>query len=495
MDAGRRAPIRRRAARRARQGTRSARGAAVPARRAARAACESDPWAPGPSAPLLVAAVHPADGSRARRQVLVRLDSPLHVSRDDGGGTAGPGCRAWWGHPGPNDACDGPLRPVHDSPGSDSSGPDGAARDEARAGLSASGAPGRFRGNVAPFFQHGLAGLLGIREHCGVHVDHDLIALARGAGVDLAMQRGLGQQGQRVGLLLGASRRRHGGIRCGRAGRDARPLVQRLAGGVERSDQQGADLGSQPAADDHRAILVLVDVPPPLRVLSRRLPGLGLPVHAPPAPHDALDVRRGARAPDRQQPCFGLGRGHAGQGADLGVGELPAGQRLGQARQRAERAGDPHPLAGGAQVEAHAPSEPGGAGGEDAVPAAACVEVANEGEQAGGRGVEMRGQLGDLVAQAVQVCERMRRGGQGLRGDRHDEPSFSGATLHPEFSDAGMRPCPTRARGQMVFQCRDAERAPRSRLALLAATCRGSAADCRRAVPRPSSEKGMAGGS
>lgn len=82
-------------------------------------------------------------------------------------------------------------------------------------------ASGRFRGNVAPFFQHGLAGLLGIREHRGVDVDHDLIALARGTRVDLVMQRGLGQQSQRVGLLLGASRRHHGGIRCCRAGRDA----------------------------------------------------------------------------------------------------------------------------------------------------------------------------------------------------------------------------------------------------------------------------------
>jgi len=71
-------------------------------------------------------------------------------------------------------------------------------------------APRRFRGNVAPFFQHGLAGLRRISENRGVHVDHYLIALPRGAGVDLVMQRGLRQQGQRIGLLLRARR----GRRC-----------------------------------------------------------------------------------------------------------------------------------------------------------------------------------------------------------------------------------------------------------------------------------------
>jgi len=43
-----------------------------------------------------------------------------------------------------------------------------------------------------------LAGLLRIRQHGGVHVDHHLVPLAGGAGIQLVMQRGLGQQRQRV---------------------------------------------------------------------------------------------------------------------------------------------------------------------------------------------------------------------------------------------------------------------------------------------------------
>jgi hypothetical protein len=72
---------------------------------------------------------------------------------------------------------------------------------------------------------------------------------------------------------------------------------------------------------------------------------------------------------------------------------------------------DPHPLAGGAGVETHAPAEPCGAGREAVVPAAARVELTDEGEQAGGRGIEVRGQVGDLVAEAIQVGEPMWRGG------------------------------------------------------------------------------------
>jgi hypothetical protein len=52
------------------------------------------------------------------------------------------------------------------------------------------------------------------------------------------------------------------------------------------------------------------------------------------------------------------------------------------------------------------------------IPPAAGVELADEKEQAGGGGVQMGGQLGDLVAQAIQLVDmrgilqqRERRGG------------------------------------------------------------------------------------
>ena len=48
-------------------------------------------------------------------------------------------------------------------------------------------APGRFRGNVAALFQHGLAGLLRVRQDRGVHVDHHLVPLAGRAGIELVV--------------------------------------------------------------------------------------------------------------------------------------------------------------------------------------------------------------------------------------------------------------------------------------------------------------------
>ena len=60
-------------------------------------------------------------------------------------------------------------------------------------------------------------------------------------------------------------------------------------------------------------------------------------------------------------------------------------------------------LAGRAEVEADAPGQPLGAGAKAGVPAAAGVEVADEIEQAGGRRIEMGGELRDLVANPLEL--------------------------------------------------------------------------------------------
>jgi hypothetical protein len=44
--------------------------------------------------------------------------------------------------------------------------------------------------------------MLGVGQDCRVDVDDDLVPLARGAGIDPVVKRGLGQEGQGVGLLL-----------------------------------------------------------------------------------------------------------------------------------------------------------------------------------------------------------------------------------------------------------------------------------------------------
>ena len=61
-------------------------------------------------------------------------------------------------------------------------------------------------------FEDGLARLLWIGQHRGVDVDHHLVALAGGAGIEPVMQRRLRQQGQGIGLLLGPRGRFRGNV-------------------------------------------------------------------------------------------------------------------------------------------------------------------------------------------------------------------------------------------------------------------------------------------
>ena len=155
-------------------------------------------------------------------------------------------------------------------------------------------APGRFRGNARPVLEDGLAGLIRIRQHRGVDVDHDLVALARGAGIELVVEGRLREQGQRVRLLLGHGRAVRGriGQRRGRPSRPARWYsVSRAASSARMS--RAPTSGVEPPPEHHGAVFVLVDVQRPARVLSRGLPGLGLSVHRTASP--ARSARRARR--------------------------------------------------------------------------------------------------------------------------------------------------------------------------------------------------------
>jgi hypothetical protein len=52
---------------------------------------------------------------------------------------------------------------------------------------------GRLRGNAGAVFEDGLARVIGVCEDLGIDVDHHLVPLAGGTGIDLVMQRGLGE--------------------------------------------------------------------------------------------------------------------------------------------------------------------------------------------------------------------------------------------------------------------------------------------------------------
>ena len=194
----------------------------------------------------------------------------------------------------------------------------------------------RFRGNADAVLEDGLAGMIGVRQHRGVDVDDDLVALARGAGIDAVVEGRLGQQGQGVGLLL-LHRRRSADRRSADVGGRDRARARWYSASRAASSaltSRAPDLRGQPAPDPHGAVVVLIHVQGPARVLPGGLAGLGLAVHPAPAAHDPLDVLGGAGAADLEQALFGLRRGDAGEGADLRVGQLAAREGLGQERQR-----------------------------------------------------------------------------------------------------------------------------------------------------------------
>ncbi len=211
------------------------------------------------------------------------------------------------------------------------------------------------------------------------------------AGIEPVMQGRLREQGQRVRLLLGQGRGVAGGVsrRGGRAFIPA-PLVQRLAGPCQCPQEERAHFRRQPPAEHHGAVLVLVDVKRPARVLPRGLAGLRLPVHLAPATHDPLDLGGHAGPRHAQQALFGLRGGDARQGPELGVREFPAREGLGQERQCPQGARHPDPFPGRPRVESHPPAQPGGAGAEPGVPAPARVELADQVQEARGGGLELR---------------------------------------------------------------------------------------------------------
>ena len=57
----------------------------------------------------------------------------------------------------------------------------------------ASEALSRFCRNAPALFDDGLAGLIGVFQDAGVHVNHHLVVLGRRAGIDAVVQRGLRQ--------------------------------------------------------------------------------------------------------------------------------------------------------------------------------------------------------------------------------------------------------------------------------------------------------------
>ncbi len=385
--AGRRSPIPRRRALRAGQGPPSGRSGEGPARRDTFAAPRRDQQAPRRVAAPRGAADHQAGGTGGPRPVPARPGSPPRGLLDDAVDRAGGDSPIRSVRPAPSGARDAPRRPAHGSPGSDRSGPGAAAPAAARAESSGCGL--RSRPRVRP---RRVASPRGLRRTPAAGT------FPRKRGSRLPAPTGRVAPGPPAprrprGPPPGTARReRRDRARDAARSRPAAPARPRAAAPGSAASGRGQRPAGCPRRrasagrgfrGRRRALGAAGRPRPPSAVRARRPcrprpgthagrapraaarpPGFGLAVHSPPAAHDALHVAGRARAPDRQQACLRLRRRHAGQGAHLGVGQLATSEGLGQAGQCPEGARHPDSLAGGAQVEAHAPAQPVGAGAE-----------------------------------------------------------------------------------------------------------------------------------
>src|SRR5712691_9108223 len=89
---------------------------------------------------------------------------------------------------------------------------------------------GRFRGHARATLEDRLAGLFWIGQHRGIDVDHYLVPLARGTGIEAVMEGRLCEQGQGIGLLLIDRGRFRGNVSEARGGPGPLPgpLVEAL---------------------------------------------------------------------------------------------------------------------------------------------------------------------------------------------------------------------------------------------------------------------------
>ena len=319
----------------------------------------------------------------------------------------------------------------------------------------------RFRGNVRAVLQHRLSWLCRVGQYLRVDMDHHLIPLARGTRIEGMMQRRLRDQDQRICLLLGDRRRpRHQHCRI-RWRVPSGLLIEHLTPGLQCTSQECPRLRRQPPPHHHLPVIVLIDLESAPFVLTDGLARFGPTIHLPPAPHDALDVGGCARAADRDETGVRLWGCHSRQRANLGIREPPVGQGLGEERQRPERPGHPHALPGGADVEPYPPAQPLRAGAEARVPPAPRVELADQGEQPRGGGVEVRGQLRDLVAEPVQLGGGWGRGQHGGCLRSHGESSLLLGRLYTLVFATPERARSERSgRRRMIFGSDPPERAP-----------------------------------
>ena len=158
----------------------------------------------------------------------------------------------------------------------------------------------------------------GVIGSARVDVQDHLVAIACSPRSRPRGESGLGQQPERVGAALGRL------ISSDIAGRSALDAIaeQPVGRGLEGTLHHRAHLGREATADHDHPVVVHPHGELPIEVSHLRVPGLFLAIHAAPAANQAFDMGRCAGQGEVEQRTLVPGSGHAGEGTDLGVGDL-----------------------------------------------------------------------------------------------------------------------------------------------------------------------------
>lgn len=126
------------------------------------------------------------------------------------------------------------------------------------------------------------------------------------------------------------------------------------------------------------------------------------PVHAPPRAHDLFDLRSRGVPRHFEQCGLVLRRRDPRERAHLGKGKLAASHGIADLRHGFQRPGNAHLLAGGTRCNAGAPTQPVRTTAKTGAPAFAKIEFPQSHEQLVRGCVQVRGPLGDLIAQLLE---------------------------------------------------------------------------------------------
>jgi len=199
--------------------------------------------------------------------------------------------------------------------------------------------------------------------------------------------------------------------------------VERILSGGQGLHEHRAAFGVEAPVDHDHPAFIPVGTQSTALMLTLRFSTLGGSVEHPPASDDPTDLLGRVGAAHREQPRFILRSRDPSQRPHLGIREVTSLQGARQDRKSPQGTGDSYAFACGHDIEAHTPGQPPRTRAEAVAQDALVVELSDEREQPGDRGIDLCREARDFITEPVHVqCVRER---EQCGGSRHVDLLYS----------------------------------------------------------------------